>query len=155
MKIRFIDFDELSRYKEAENSPGFLFWKVHLLWKRKVEAALAKHDLTHAQFVLLAGIGYLAKDGAVVTQHDLAKLTFCDVTMTSQVIRTLEKKELIMRIQKEGDTRAKYPTVTPHGLKRLQSAMKSVEDIDEKFFGALAKNINITQVLSTLLKSNE
>lgn len=138
---RFIDFKELSVYQTADQSPGFLLWRVHLVWKRGIEAALAVHDLTHVQFVLLAGLGYLAKDGSAVAQNDLAKLTYCDVTMTSQVLRGLEKKDLIKRVHKEGDVRAKYPTLTPSGLAKLKVAMKDVEAVDKKFFGVLGQDI--------------
>lgn len=137
---RFIDFEELSLYPEADQSPGFLLWRVHLMWKRKVEAALTAHDLTHVQFVLIAGLGYLAKDGAAVPQNDLAKLTYCDVTMASQVLRGLEKKGLIQRVHKEGDARAKYSTLTGQGLAKLKGAIKDVEAVDEKFFNVLGDN---------------
>lgn len=90
--LKFIDFKELSVHKTADDSPGFLLWRVYFVWKRNIEAALAPYDLTHVQFVLLAAIGYLAKDGSVVSQRDLAQFTACDVTMTSQVVRGLEKK---------------------------------------------------------------
>jgi len=133
----FIDFKQLSEYRTADESPGFLLWRTYLVWKRKIEASLAPHDLTHIQFVLLAGLGYLAKDGALVAQNNLAKFTCCDVTMTSQVLRGLEKKRLLQRIQKKGDERAKYPQLTPLGLEKLKVAMKDVEATDKKFFGVL------------------
>ena len=136
---KFIDFDEISVHSKADASPGLLLWRTYLVWKRKIEISLLPHEITHMQFVLLAGLGYLAKNGALVTQQSLAKFTCCDVTMTSQVLRGLEKKGLIQRIQKEGDERAKYPQVTLSGLAKLKKAMKDVEAVDAQFFGVLGK----------------
>ncbi len=139
--LKFIDFKELSAYPTANDSPGFLLWRVYFVWKRNIEAALAPHDLTHIQFVLLAAIGYLAKDGSVASQRDLASFAACDVTMTSQVVRSLEKKELITRIRKEGDERAKYPKLTSRGLEKLKKVMKVVEAADEIFFEPLGNDV--------------
>lgn len=135
-----IAFEKLSIYRSADQSPGFLLWRVHAVWRRQIEAALAEHDLTHIQFVLLAGLAYLTKDGAAVTQNDVAALTHCDVTMTSQVLRGLEKKGLITRTTRATDERAKYPAVTPQGLKTLKGAMKDVEAVDENFFSTLGSS---------------
>lgn len=153
MTTRFINFKDISVYQVAEESPGFLLWKTHLIWKRKIEAALMSHELTHAQFVLLAALGYLAQDGGLVRQNDLAKFTSCDVTMTSQVLRTLEKKSLIERIQKQGDDRAKYPQLKKAGREKLTAAIKDVEAVDEIFFNVLGDKksdlINSFHVLLT------
>lgn len=151
-----IDFEKLSRYKTADESPGFLLWRTHLAWKKKIEAALAPHAITHIQFVLLAGLSYLTKEGVDVTQHELASFTHCDKTMTSQVLRKLEKLNLITRTHKEGDERAKYPSVTPLGLKKLKAAMKDVEAADTLFFGRLEKDTpRFIKDLNALLSPQE
>lgn len=133
--------DDISRFQKAEESPGFLLWQVTLLWRRKIEAILHPHGLTHVQFVLLAGLWYLTKDGKAITQKDVANFTRCDVTMTSQVLRSLEKKGLLIRQQKQGDERAKYPELTPAGLDKLKGAMKTVESVDQEFFDSLEGNL--------------
>jgi DNA-binding MarR family transcriptional regulator len=149
---RFIDFEQLSRYRSADDSPGLQLWRTQQLWRRTIEAALAPHELTHTQFVLLAAVGYLAKDGAAVAQTDLAKFTSCDVTMTSQVVRGLEAKGLMVRIQKKDDARAKYPQLTPAGLAKLKKAMRDVEAADEAFFAQLgSKSGQFLKCLKLLL----
>jgi DNA-binding MarR family transcriptional regulator len=128
---------ELSRFATAQESPGFLLWQVYLVWKRKIEACLEQFDLTHIQFVLLAGLAYLKKNNVDISQVELATFTQCDVAMTSQVLRTLEKKKLVERYQKSGDERAKYPRLTDKGLKILKAAIKEVEALDHNFFNNL------------------
>lgn len=127
-------WEELSKFNHADLSEGFLLWRVYLLWKRKVESCLRPHEITHIQFVLLAGIAYLTRDDKLVTQIELAKFTYCDVNMTSQVLRTLEKKLLVTRVTKDGDERAKYPKLTADGYKKLKLVMHDVETVDAQFF---------------------
>ena len=71
---------------------GFLLYSSYFAWKRKIESTLLPHDLTHVQFMLLMTLGFLKKDGADVSQNDLAKFLSFDVTMTSKVLRALEKE---------------------------------------------------------------
>jgi DNA-binding MarR family transcriptional regulator len=72
--------------------------------------------------------------------------------MTSQVLRSLEKRELLIRQQKQGDERAKYPELTPIGLDKLKAAMKDVEAVDQEFFSPLQGNLpEFRQSLQILL----
>lgn len=86
------DWKRISQFDEAGKSPGFLLWQVSMAWRRHIENALMNLDLTHPQFVLLASVGWMAQNGNAVAQIDLARHCKMDITMTSQVLRTLEKK---------------------------------------------------------------
>ncbi|MBA2682854.1 MAG: MarR family transcriptional regulator [Ktedonobacteraceae bacterium] len=129
-----------SVYEEADESPGFLLWQVTNLWQKKQRAALEPLDLTHVQFVLLAGIGWLARTSSAVTQVQLAHHARTDVMMTSEVVRTLEKKGLIQRTPHPIDTRAKCLIMTSLGEDRLQQAIQIVEAVDRTFFAALSED---------------
>jgi len=129
----------MSQFQDENDSPGFLLWRTHLVWKRKIEATLLKYDLTHIQFVLLTGLWFLTQNGELITQQTLSKFTYCDVNMTSQVLRVLEKKGWILRVRKEGDERGKYPTLTNEGSSILKKCLPKVEEVDQEFFGVLKK----------------
>ena len=91
-----------TRYDDAPASPGFVLWQVASLWQRSLRGALEEAGLTHAQFVLLASAGWLeaesnARSGAPVTQADIAAHAKTDAVMTSEVLRTLERKGLVRR----------------------------------------------------------
>lgn len=98
------------------------------------------HDLTHVQFMLLMTLGFLKKDGADVSQNDLAKFLSFDVTMTSQVLRALEKRGLLKRSQKEGDERSKFSELTDAGVTKIQGAAKDLLAAEESFFKSLGEN---------------
>lgn len=149
-----VAWKKTTRFKGPEQSPGFLLWQVSTLWRRQVETALATLELTHPQFVLLASLGWLARQGKNVTQVELARHCGTDITMTSQVLRALERKGLIERKQREGDDRSKFPYLTPNGVKLVEKAIPLVEAVDADFFKKLGRNkaqyIKLLQVLNKI-----
>lgn len=133
------EWKKISRFKGPEQSPGFLLWQVSTDWRRRVEAALAALNLTHPQFVILASVGWLTREGSRVTQVELARHCKTDITMTSQILRTLEKKGYIERFQLEGNDRSKFPHLTEKGADLVKKAIQTVESVDLAFFGNKAK----------------
>ncbi|MFE9791799.1 MarR family winged helix-turn-helix transcriptional regulator [Streptomyces goshikiensis] len=115
-------------------SPGFLLWHVTLRWQRDIAAALTPLDLTHVQFVLLACNWWLNGQGERPNQLAVARQAGTDVKMTSQVLRTLEKKGLIEREVDPADTRAKRLRVTALGAELAPRAIAAVEEVDARFF---------------------
>ncbi len=138
MKTKDILWQEISEFSQAEESPGYLLWMVSTAWRRKLEEALATLDLTHTQFVLLASIGFLTKRGKTVSQIELAQHANLHAAMTSQVIRTLQKKGLITRVHQPGDERSKHAALTAAGAALVEKAVPHVEAIDTEYFSPLS-----------------
>jgi DNA-binding MarR family transcriptional regulator len=116
-----INWKAASRFTRPEDSTGYLLWQVTHAWQRQLEQTLAALDLTHLQFVLLAGIGWLTRNGDLLTQVELAAFCQIDVMQISQVVRKLEAKKLIRRTTHPTDTRAKVLALTPIGETKLQA----------------------------------
>jgi DNA-binding MarR family transcriptional regulator len=129
--------DETFSFKKAEDSSGFLLWQVTALWKRGIKKALEPHDLTHAQYVLLASILWLSKSSANVTQVQLSIHSKIDPMTVSTVMKTLQKKGFIKRGDHITDTRAKIVSVTAKGTKVTKDAIKAIEQFDHRFFSYL------------------
>ena len=129
-----IDWEKASRFAVPEESAGYLLWQITHLWQRRFEAALVELDITHLQFVLLAGIGWLARDGSLVAQVQLAEFCKIDVMQISQVARKLEVKMLVKRAIHPNDTRAKILSLTSVGKTKLQQALPIIEHLDAEFF---------------------
>jgi len=127
--------------KKANDSTGFLLWQVTALWQRKIAATLRPLDLTQVQFALLASLLWWSNKKTLLTQSMLAEHTKLDTMMTSQVLRTLEKKGLIERRPHPTDTRAKILSLTKKGRDRAFRAVPAVEKADADFFNATASNI--------------
>jgi DNA-binding MarR family transcriptional regulator len=119
---------------EPGRSPGFLLWHATLRWQRGVAAALAPLELTHVQFVLLASTWWLNEHGDHPNQVVLAEFSGADVKMTSQVIRSLERKGLVEREVDPADTRARRLSVTRRGARLAPRSIAAVERVDTEFF---------------------
>jgi DNA-binding MarR family transcriptional regulator len=130
-----------SRFGAPEQSPGFLLWRVTLSWQRQMRAALAPHDLTHVQFVLLASLWWLAEHGSgPPTQAQLAQQAGADLMMTSQVVRKLVARGLVARDRDPADTRAWRLALAPAGGALLAGALADVEAADQAYFAALGRD---------------
>jgi DNA-binding MarR family transcriptional regulator len=105
-----------------------------------VRDALAPHELTHVQFVILTSAWWLAERGRRPTQKDVAAHAASDQMTASQVLRRLESKGLVSRAPDPDDTRAMIVALTGDGRARLAAALPDVEAADEAFFRALGKN---------------
>jgi DNA-binding MarR family transcriptional regulator len=116
------------------DSPGFLLWHATLRWQRGVAQALRPLDLTHVQFVLLACTWWLNEQGEQPNQVALAAQAGTEIRMTSQVVRSLERKGLIERAVDESDTRARLLRVTRRGARLAPRAIEVVEAADAAFF---------------------
>lgn len=130
-----IDWTKISRFAAPEKSAGYLLWQVTHTWQRQVDEALLELGITHLQFVLLAGIGWLTRSGDLLTQVQLSEFCSVDVMQISQVVRKLETKVLVKRSAHPTDTRAKVLTLTLAGEAILKQAVPQMEQLDAEFFG--------------------
>jgi DNA-binding MarR family transcriptional regulator len=85
--------------------------------------------------VLLASAWWRNRAGEAPKQVEVARQAGTDVKMTSQVVRSLERKGLLVREPDPVDTRAKRLRVTDRGAKLAAQAIGAVEAADAEFFG--------------------
>jgi DNA-binding MarR family transcriptional regulator len=135
----------MTLYPGPDSSPGFLLWRVTLHWQRLVTEALRPFNLTHVQFALLSSAWWLSRDardaqdgpeGSAPNQLAIAAQAGTNVKMTSEVLRKLEDKGLIVQRTDPGDRRAKSITITPEGIRLAEQAVVAVEQVDAAFFSA-------------------
>lgn len=123
-----------SRHGSAWDSPGFLLWRATLAWQREIRAALAPHDVTHVQFVLLASVWWLGETEGAPTQRRVADHAGTDPMMTSQVVRALESRGLLRRDPDPDDARARRLVLSTRGRDVVRAALPDVEAVDARFF---------------------
>ena len=112
--------------------------------------------LTHVQFVLLAGLGFLQEKQSLTTQARLANFCRTDPMMTSQVVRVLERDGKLIRRPHPNDSRAKVLELTDAGVALLNQAMPAVLEADQQFFSSLtAGHGGFVHQLRTLLVEPE
>jgi DNA-binding MarR family transcriptional regulator len=143
-----VNFNEISVHTAAEESLGFLLWRVSTLWRKSIEAVLKPLGLTHPQFVILATTAWLTREGKKASQVEIGKEAALDPNTTSQILQGLQKKGLIERSSHSTDERSKCPMLTEEGAKVLSKAMPAVESADAVFFAAV--NLKESKILPTL-----
>lgn len=143
-----------TQFDGPEVSPGFLLWQVTNSWQAQQRAALKPFGLTHVQFVLLASLVWLQSDEEPITQKYLAQHTNIDVMMTSEVVRTLEKKNLLHRSPHPQDNRAVILTASESAVALINQAIIAVEAVDQQLFGQLGEELpEFVTALQTLWKA--
>lgn len=142
--------DDHPEHHGPGQSPGFLLWRVTNRWQRSIVAALKPVGLTHVQFVLLASVWWLSRNGEdPPTQREVADHAGTDPMMTSQVLRALERRGLLSRGRDPRDGRAWHIASTAPGARVAEQAIEVVEAADRAFF-ANAKPSELLQTLRSL-----
>ncbi len=137
--------------EQAPLSLGFLLWHATLRWQRLIAAALRPLELTHVQFVLLAVLWwFVTVRGEQPSQRALSGQAGTDPMMTSQVVRTLERKRLVVRTRDPADSRAFRLELTPAGERLAVQAIAVVEAADREFFGSAHDSDRLAEALVEL-----
>ncbi len=148
-----LDWPLVSRFTTPEDSVGYLLWQVLHIWQRQASEGLSAIGLTHMQFTLLAGIGWLARHGDAPTQAGVAAHCQVDAMTVSQVVRKLEAKGLVTRTDHPDDTRAKALRLTDAGMAALKAALPTIERMDDAFFDP-ADRARLTAELMRLYRAH-
>ena len=123
--------------EKPEDSLGFLLWKNTTIWQRRIKAALLPHDISHAQFVIMAVTRWFFENRQEPTQVNIAQLSGLDKMTISKSLKKLTIMGLVSRAEDVRDTRAKTVILTAKGNKLIERLVSIVDDIDGKFFGVL------------------
>lgn len=145
------------RYAKADDSPGFLLWKVTVLWQRKLARVLAEFGLNQTRYAILASLRWFQEKGEPANQTHLVEHARIDKMTVSKAIRKLESDGLIRRTPSVLDSRATTVHFTARGRQVIQKAIVAVENADEDFFSRLTeKQIDIyKRLILHLIDGNE
>src|SRR5690606_37220436 len=113
---------------------GYLLRLLSLLWHRRLDAELAKIDLTEMQFVLLIGLGWMTEHGEWVTQTELAEFCTISPALASQVMRSLVRKKLVKVRPNAKDGRSRLLQLSEQGEAKLIKAVAVLERTDAEFW---------------------
>ena len=94
------------RYSKADDSAGFLLWKITALWQAKLGKVLSKFGITQTQYAILASLRWFEEKNEPITQSHLVEHAKIDKMTVSKAIRRLESEGLVMRERSATDSRA-------------------------------------------------
>src|ERR1700693_1509040 len=117
----------VSRFKQPEDSLGYLLWQTAHGWMRRLNSELLEMGLTHLQMIALGSTAWLTRISGTPSQARLAKFCAMDPMLISKVVRTLEKKRAIVRTPDPRDTRSKLLSVTDEGNRIILQCIPVIE----------------------------
>jgi len=144
----------------VEATPGHLVWRLSMKWRVAVDRALAPRGLTHAQYVMLASLYGLERDGRVPSQRELADHTGLEALYVSKLARSLDADGLMQRTRDAVDTRTMRLELTAKGRETIEPAIAEVAALLDKLLaplggrrGARTKSFvrDLTELLDTPL----
>jgi DNA-binding MarR family transcriptional regulator len=154
-KVATMKDDLPSQLTGTDDTAGYLLWEVANAWHRRLRQALEEIGLTYVQTILLAGLAQLRRGaGPPITQASLARHSRVHEMVTSQVIRVLEKRGLIIRGAHPQDYRAWDLSLTPEGDELLEKVIPVVEQAAAAFFLAVGGRLEgMIGVLKTMTRA--
>jgi MarR family transcriptional regulator for hemolysin len=127
------------KHVKADDSAGFLLWKITALWQGKLSGVLGEFRITQTQYAIMASLRWFEEKKEPTTQAHLVVHTKIDKMTVSKAIRNLEKDGLVSREQSSSDSRATNVRLTVQGRKVIQKAIVAIENADDEFFSGLTK----------------
>jgi DNA-binding MarR family transcriptional regulator len=135
-----VDWDSVSRFKQPEDSLGYLLWQTAHGWMRRLNSELVAMGLTHLQMIALGSTAWLTRISGAPSQARLAKFCAMDPMLISKVVRTLEKKRAIARTPDPRDTRSRLLSVTDEGNRVILQCIPVIERAYENFFAPVGEH---------------
>ncbi len=96
---------------DAKESVGYQMAKLMLTMRRELEARMAEHGLTDAQWKPL----WILKTRTTATAVELAREIDMDAGAVTRLVDRLEAKGLVERVRSESDRRVVHLRLTPAG----------------------------------------
>jgi MarR family transcriptional regulator, transcriptional regulator for hemolysin len=127
------------KYQKADDSAGFLLWKLTALWQRKLSLTLDEFGITQTQYAILASLRWFEQQNEPTTQTHLVEHAKIEKMTLSKSIRRLEEDGLVLRDQSPSDSRATSVRFTAKGRKVIEKAIVAIENADEEFFSGLSE----------------
>ena len=124
-----------SSYADLWSRPGYLVRRLHQIHAGLFSDELAPSDITPVQFGLLT----VLRDGQAMDQITLATEVGIDRTSGADVIRRLERRGLVERIQNPADRRAKIVRITAAGSRLVAELQPAMERAQARLLGPLSE----------------
>jgi DNA-binding MarR family transcriptional regulator len=128
------------KYADADESAGFLLWKMTALWQRKLAQVLGEFGITQTQYAILASLRWFEEKSEPPTQAHIGEHAKIDKMTLSKAVRKIEAMGLVHRRRSLADNRATQVQFTDRGRKIVTKAVRAVENADEEFFACLSKH---------------
>jgi DNA-binding MarR family transcriptional regulator len=144
----------------ASNGGGFGYALVHAAqaWRTEATDVLKPHGLTVPQFLVVMALYRQARhDWSAMTQAEVGLRLGMDANTTSQVVRGLERRQILTRERHPDDARAVALALTGAGVEQARLASASARAHNDRFFSVLSADqlAALGEALETLSTESE
>jgi DNA-binding MarR family transcriptional regulator len=123
----FIPYD--GAHYDAHQSIGYQMAKLMLAMRRELEARMAEHGLTDAQWKPL----WILKTRQTATTVELAREIDMDAGAVTRLVDRLEAKGLVERVRSEADRRVVHLRLTPAGDQACEQVPQVLAGVNNDF----------------------
>jgi DNA-binding MarR family transcriptional regulator len=137
---------------------GYALVKAGQVWRTEAAAALRPWQLTVPQFFVMMALYRQQRHGwAPLGQSDVAARLDMDANTLSQVVRVLERRDLVLRTAHPRDLRIRSLTLTASGVSHSREASAAARALNDVFFSVVApEQLDLLgDILSTLAAESE
>jgi len=136
---------------------GFGYALLHAAqtWRTEATAVLRPHGLTVPQFLIVMALYRQARhDWSPLTQSEVAERLGMDANTTSQIVRGLEKRGILVRRPHPSDARSRVLALTADGIERSRLASADARALNDRYVAVITpqqlENLSATlEILST------
>lgn len=144
--------------KIIEEEISTVMWELSKKIKRSRLRFLNSFGLTSSQMEVMGFLFHNSKENPneEMTQITISRQTYIDPMTTSTIVKNLEKKELIYRIQSKADSRALCVCLTKEGEILCEKIIHIFEDFKKGLLLNIDKEVFYQQLLILLenIKNN-
>lgn len=141
---------------ELRENPGYQLWLVTNAWQRSLRRVLHPLGLTHVQFAVLSSVARLQGGTSPITQSDVCRVGSLDPNMASDVVRSLESRGLLVRLDHPTDRRAHRLELSEEGERLFHEGRAALTPVKDEFFAPLGDDAKkLAAMLETLVQAAE
>jgi DNA-binding MarR family transcriptional regulator len=118
---------------------GYLLLHAAQTWRTEATAALKPHSLTVPQFLVVMALYRQARhEWAALRQAEVATRLGMDANTASQIVRGLERRDILQRTVHPSDSRARAVALTPEGLELARAASAEARRLNDIYFSVVS-----------------
>ena len=130
------DYGDMPKDYQLQERLGYKLSRLSRMMQGRLEAGLARHDLTRLKWCVLSGVGIEGHDAP----SDLADHIGITRPAISRLLKDMIKDGLLERQLVEADGRSRKISVTPLGQEKLRACWPMVESNQDHFIRKLTSD---------------
>lgn len=129
-----------SVYKESMNLSFPFFMLQKILFERGEEVLTKNFSITQSELDVLTSLCFSNNKDGILSPTELYDIMIFSSGGMTKLLKKLESKEYIKRVENPKDKRSKLVQITPLGKNKTIKALKEIIEFEDKYFSKLNQN---------------